>query len=153
MTVVPLMLTLLAQPASADAPSVVLANDSVLLAFERPYMGLTTMVDLSAELDHMSAAESPRPLWILTFKAGPGADETVTLASTDAPCTSARTDGKTNATFRWDGLSIEGEPAAVDVKVRVDLPPDSGIAEWRIWVDNSSETYGLWEIRLIEIAE
>ncbi len=136
----------------ADTARIVLGNDHLRLEFQRPHMGLAAMVDLAAGIDHISASPATRALWSLTLKAGPGAEDTVTLASTDAPCTSARAKGRTTAIFRWSGLRIEDDTGAIDVRVRVDLPPDSGIAQWRIWVDNASATYGLWEVTFPELS-
>lgn len=49
--------------------------------------------------------------------------------------------------FIWKGLPLEDEAAPVDVTMRVMLPANSGMSQWRINVDNRSKIYGAWTVK------
>jgi hypothetical protein len=48
--------------------------------------------------------------------------------------------------MEWNDLKWWHEDRVVSVRVTVDLPPDSGIAQWRISVSNKSNYWGLWSV-------
>ena len=48
--------------------------------------------------------------------------------------------------FLWKGLSLGDEKDAVDVVATVDLAKDGASAQWRISVENRSQTWGLAEV-------
>jgi hypothetical protein len=48
--------------------------------------------------------------------------------------------------MQWNALRWWLEDDVVTVHVTVDLPPDSGIAQWRISVDTGSSYWGLWSV-------
>ncbi|MBI3991558.1 MAG: hypothetical protein HY350_05355, partial [Candidatus Omnitrophica bacterium] len=59
--------------------------------------------------------------------------------------------GGMHAVFEWKDMDLKGELKVIDVKISVDLPKDSGIAEWRIWINNNSNIWGLWEIEFPKV--
>jgi hypothetical protein len=124
-----------------------LANSIVLLSFDPAHAGLIRMFDRGAGVEHVQPAEGPRPLWRLHLADG---ERTLDLSSADRACTLAEVvvaaDGGQEAHFEWRGLDLEGETAALTVRVRVHLPAGSGLAAWRLWVDNRSAQWGLWDI-------
>ena len=133
------------QPASAE--EVVLTNDIVRFEFNQPYMGLAAMVDLAAGVNHIQPVDGKHQLWELNF--GHGTQQR-SLSNTKAACTSysieTDPDGTKRAIFEWRDMEWVRERKAVTVRVTVELPPNSGVASWRIWVDNNSEVWGLWEV-------
>ena len=128
------------------APATVLENDHVRMAFEPRHAGLASMTDKATGLDHMHRVPAPRALWQVLFTNGAGKVE---LASTQyhyASATVTKTgSGAQRATFRWTGLPLGAEDGggSVEVEVEVELPPESGIASWKIRVENKSPTWGL----------
>src|SRR5688572_14321178 len=48
--------------------------------------------------------------------------------------------------MEWNDLRWWKEDRALTVRVTVELPADSGIAEWRISVDNRSDYWGLQNV-------
>jgi hypothetical protein len=138
--------TLFAQPQSS-ATKAVLANDIVRFEFESEYMGLAAMVDLASEVNHIQGIEDKHTLWELTFYEG---NQRRSLSSTQVPCSSYTIkelpDGLRRAVFEWPDLDLDKEKRVVSVRVMVDLPRNSGIAEWRISVDNDSNIWGLYEV-------
>ena len=48
--------------------------------------------------------------------------------------------------MEWNDLRWWKENRALTVRVTVDLPADSGLAQWRISVDNKSDYWGLWTV-------
>ena len=147
-----LLLALASSPLAAEGPPrVVLENGLARFELRTPHMGLAALVDRRTGVNHLGPPRQSAPtLGSLSFRAGPAAEELVTLANVDVPATShaveALPDGAMRATLRWNGVNLAGEEAIVDVKVTMALPRDSGIAAWRIWVTNRSDTWGLWEV-------
>lgn len=131
----------------ASRDRVILANSHVRLEFEPEYRGLAAMVDLETHLDHISPVAGKHTLWRITLARG--ADKT-TLTNTDIACASTRIatldQGVRQAVFEWQNLDLPGESDAVSVRVTVELSESSGIGAWRIWIDNKSTGWGLWDI-------
>lgn len=129
------------------AAKAVLANDIVRFEFEPGYMGLAAMVDLASEVNHIQAVEGKHTLWELVFYQG---NQRRSLSSTQVLCSSYDVkelpDGRKRAIFEWPDIDLDKEKRVVAVQVTVGLPRDSGIAEWRISVDNDSNVWGLYEV-------
>ncbi len=104
------------------------------------------MVDVSAGVNHIQAVDA-NMLWELTLSLG---TEKRSLSNTRQPCTSYRieklADEGQRAIFEWLNTDWQEEKGALTVRVTVDLPRNSGIASWRIWVDNKSEKWGLYDV-------
>ena len=135
----------LAQP-SAET-KVVLANDIVRFEFEGQHMALVRMTDLGTKVNHIPASDANATLWELTFYRD---GQKRSLSSTQVACTGNNVERLTNGTQRaslqWRNIDWEGEANIVSVRVMVELPADNGIASWRIWVDNDSNGWGLYEV-------
>jgi len=131
---------------AATVSKIVLANDIVRFEFEPECAGLAAMVDVSVGINHIQAVDA-NTLWELTLSRG---TEKRSLSNTQAPCTSHRIgklpDGVQRATFEWLNTDWQEEKGALSIRVTVDLPRNSGIASWRIWVDNNSPTWGLYDV-------
>jgi hypothetical protein len=110
-------------------------------------MGLSAMVDQATEINHVQPVEGRHSLWQLVLCQG---DEKKSLSSTQIPSTSCNLkelpDGLTRAVFEWLSVGVDDQVGAITVRVTVDLPENSGIASWRMWVSNASETWGLWQV-------
>jgi len=126
---------------------IVLANDIVRYEFEAEHMGLAAMTDLTTGVNHIQTIDGKRALWELTFCHG---SRKRSLSSTQVPCTSYDIkefpDGLRRATFEWLNMDWDKEKGAVSVRITVDLPRNLGIAEWRIWVNNNSDIWGLYQV-------
>jgi hypothetical protein len=137
-----------AQP-GAPGGALVLENAQVRFGFARPHMGLVAMEDKGTGVDHVQPTRDSQ-LWTLTFSPPTRRPEDLrTISSTDRPCGVARVERTAaggRAVFAWSGLDVADEAGVLDVRVTVDLPRDSGVAAWRIWVTNRSRARGLWEV-------
>jgi len=135
-----------AQPTKPTS-KVLLANDIVRFEFETEHMGLAAMVDLASEVNHIQTIEGKHALWELVFYQG---NQRRSLSSTQVACGSHEIkelpDGLRRATFEWPNMDLDKDKQVVNVRVTVDLPRNSGIAEWRISVDNNSNVCGLYEV-------
>jgi len=129
------------------ASKVVLANDIVRFEFEAERAGLTAMTDLATGINHISTIEGKQTIWELTLCHG---TQKRSLSSTQVPCGSYRIeqlqDALRRATFEWPNMDLDEEKGVISVRVTVDLPRNAGIASWRIWVNNDSGTWGLYEV-------
>ena len=129
------------------AAKVVLANEIVRFEFEPEHVGLAAMVDLATEVNHIQAVEGKHANWELVFYQD---NQKRSLSSTQVPCSSYEIkelpDGLRRATFEWPDMDLDDDKKVVSVRVTVDLPRNSGIAEWRISVDNDSSIWGLYEV-------
>jgi len=132
---------------SIEASRVILSNDIVRFEFDAQYMGLTEMTDRATGVNHIQPVDKRYTLWELTFYRD---GQKRSLSSIQIPCTSYKIekliDGFQRATFEWLDMDLEEEKGVVTVRVTVDLPQNIGIASWRIWVDNNSEVWGLYEV-------
>jgi len=129
------------------ASEIVLANDIVSFEFEAEHMGLIAMTDLATEVNHIQKIDGKQALWELTFCHG---TQKRGLSSNQVPCTSYKVEklsgGLGRAIFEWTDMDLEGEESVVTVRITMDLPRNIGIASWRIWVDNNSDIWGLYEV-------
>lgn len=145
-----------------NAPEIILQNEKIRFEFEPTHGGLSSMFDKTGKIEHIQKTTLPHTLWSLTF--AHGMTQRV-LTNLDVAMVSSRveklTDGTMRATFEWHNLvwALErldtinnkkvkrtGSPGALAVKVTVDLPQDSGIAAWRISVDNDTDMWGMWDV-------
>jgi hypothetical protein len=138
---------ILSAQSSESAAKIVLANGIVRFEFEAEHMGLIAMVDLASEVNHIQTIDGKHMLWELTFYKG---DRKRSLSSIQVPCGSYNMkkfpDGLRRATFEWPDMDLDKEKRVVSVRITVDLPRNSGIAQWRISVNNGSKIWGLYEV-------
>ncbi len=124
-----------------------LKNDHVLFEFEPDYLGLSSMTDLSTNHEHINAVNGKHLLWEIAFAKG---NQIYTITNNYQKCSFAKVEnlanGTTRATMEWNRVRWWNEDDAVSVTVIVDLPKDKGIAEWRIFVENNSDYWGLWSV-------
>jgi Domain of unknown function (DUF6259) len=134
---------LFAQPVD-PARGLTLSNDHVKLQFEPSGMGLNSLIDVASGENHIHSVEGKHLLWQLMLGRGTLSE---TMDNNRKPCTYARietlTGGVRRAVMEWNDLRWWLEDNAVSVRVTVDLAPDSGIALWRIFVENHSDYWGL----------
>jgi hypothetical protein len=124
-----------------------LTNSLVRLAFDPDHAGLCSLVDRTTGASHLQAVPGEHQLWELRFN---DRHQTISLSSCEVSCTSAEINpaagGSQRAQFEWHSLDLPGEKGVVTVRVTVELPADSGLASWWIWIDHRSSRWGLWEI-------
>ncbi len=127
---------------------VVLENDFLQIVFDGVNGGVTRFFDKDGGIDHIQVRRERHLLWNLVLHYG--SQENV-VRNTNYPLTASRIeelpDGSRRAVLEWRELRHYREDAMLSVTVTVDLPKNSGIAQWRIDVDNRSALWGLWEIR------
>lgn len=124
-----------------------LTNLLVRFAFDALHGGLSAFTDVQTGVRHIQPAAGTQDLWQVSFT---NHHETITLSNAGSPSTSAAIETEVGGTqvarFEWRDLDLGEEKGVVTVRVTVELPPDSGLAQWRIWVDNRSTKLGLGEI-------
>ena len=129
------------------AKGLTLENEHVRLEFEPGGMGLAAMVDLQSGRNHITKVVGRHLLWEATFGKG------MLSSSADnnyKPCNYARIEsiagGGKRAVMEWNHLRWWLEDGALTVRVTVDLPKDSGVAQWRISVENLSDYWGISKV-------
>jgi len=126
---------------------ITLSNSSVRLEFEPKGMGLAAMVDLHSGVNHIQPVKEKHLLWEVAFARG---TQIKKVTNNYAPCDYAFLErlpgGVQRAVMEWNDLRWWEENRVLSVRVTVDLPPESGIAQWRIFVDNKSDYWGLWSV-------
>ena len=138
---------LMAQTPADIAKEFVLKNDHVSFVFEPENMGLVSMKDLSTNHEHINSVDGKHLLWEVAFAKG---RQIYTITNNYKPCSFATIEnfpnGTTRAVMEWNRLRWWEEDDAVSVTVIVDLPKDEGIAQWRIFVENNSDYWGMWSV-------
>ncbi|MCE5272703.1 DUF6259 domain-containing protein [bacterium] len=142
------LLTALPSLLNAQKEQIVrLENKQVRFEFQPPRMGLSALVDRSADLNHIRGGRDDYTVWELVFSHG---ERQQVIRSSSFDCSDwseePRPDGGSRLRLSWRGLSLWKEKDILDITVTVDLPPDKGCAEWRIAVDNRSDSWGLAEV-------
>ena len=131
-------------PEESDTVTV-LENDHVRFVFEPRYAGLASMQDLAAGVEHVRSGSGVHALWQVALTNRGGGK--VSFDSTQYPYESARVEqipgGVKRATFRWAHLPLGMPAGGGAVEVVVELAPDSGIASWKIRVENDSHAWGV----------
>lgn len=140
--------TSLAPAAQAIDPSrgFVFSNRHVSFQFEPGGMGLSAMVDGESGRNHIAQLSGKHLLWKIAF--GRGA-QIQSITNNYKSCTQAYMEdvaGGRRAVMEWNNLRWWLEDRVVSVRVSVELPDDSGVALWRISVDNRSDYWGLWSV-------
>ncbi len=124
-----------------------LANDFVEFKFEPFGMGLQSMIDRKTGYNHICSVKGKHLLWEVTFGKGMSKGN---IDNNSQPCNFISLekfpDGSQRAILEWNNLRWWKENNAVSVSVTIDLPKNSGIATWKIFVQNNSDYWGLWNV-------
>jgi hypothetical protein len=132
---------------------ITLSNSYVRLEFEPKGMGLAALVDVHSGANHIQPTRDKHLLWEVAFAKGTLIER---ITNNYAPCNYARVEklpgGVQRAILEWNDLHWWHEDRVVSVRVTVDLPPDSGIAQWRISVSNRSNYWGLWSVAFPDVS-
>jgi len=147
-----LIILLQVQVISAQTPvdvseKFILKNEKVSFEFEPVNMGLSSMMDLTTSHEHINNVDGKHLLWEVVFARG---KQVYTITNNYKPCSYAIVEklpnGTTRAVMQWNRLRWWEEDDAVSITVIVELPKDKGIAQWRIFVENNSDFWGLWSV-------
>lgn len=125
----------------------VLKNSYVQLEFEPDGMGLKSMIDLRSGYNHIKPVVGKHLLWEVTFDKGTQR-ETIdnNYKACDFVSVEKLSDGTQHAVLEWNNMRWWKENNVVSVQVTIDLPRDCGVATWRIFVQNNSDYWGLWDV-------
>ncbi|MGQ9697559.1 MAG: DUF6259 domain-containing protein, partial [Armatimonadota bacterium] len=98
------------------------------------------------------AAQPPGHLWLVELRA-PGRDPVTLRSDGFAVAQVRRSAGRrgTQIAIEWPAVDLPGEPGALSVTVRVFVPRASSDIEWRIQVQNRSQSYGIWSVQFPRI--
>ena len=112
-------------PSRAKAEGVVLENEALALAFANADSGfavtsITCRLGPRARFVRINGRQAD--FWQLAFAGPNGTNDMVVLDNHAAASRQAERQGDVT-TFRWQGLSLPGEPNVVDVEAKVVLPP------------------------------
>lgn len=125
----------------------VLMNEHVSFIFEPENMGLLSMTDLATGTEHINSVNGRHLLWEVAFAKG---KQIYTITNNYKPCSYASLeilpDGTRRAVMEWNRMRWWNEDDMLSITVTIELPEDSGIARWRIFVENNSDYWGLWSV-------
>ncbi len=131
---------------------VTLSNSFVEFKFQPRFMGLEKMTDLKTGYDHIRIVNGKPLLWEVVFGKGL---QRGSITNNYSPCNYASLDKLSDGTQRldlqWDNMRWWKENRVVSVRVTVDLPPNSGVAKWNIFVQNNSDYWGVWDVQFPKI--
>ncbi len=142
--------------AQIKAPALVLENDFVRFEFEEGSYGLSAMIDKTTNINHIVNSGKSHHLFALTMRNGLQEDH-INNIYIQRPYykfymkpvkaeVQKEANGTQIATIVWDDFMFWKEKNIMKIKVTIELPKNSGIAQWRISVDNRSDTWGLWTV-------
>lgn len=135
------------------ADGVTLRNGFVEFKFAPDGMGLAEMKDMRTGFQHIHIVKGKPLLWEVVFGKGLQRES---ITNNYTPCTYASlqklSDGTQHLDLEWDNMRWWKEDSVVSVRVTVDLPANSGVAKWRIYVQNSSDYWGLWDVQFPKVS-
>ncbi len=124
-----------------------LQNDYAQYIFEPRGLGLSGMIDRRTGFNHIREVKGKHLLWEVVFGKGtmhPRIDNNYKA------CNSVKLLKKPNGDqiviLEWNNLRFWEEDNIVTVHVTIELPRTDGVAKWRIFVENLSNYWGLWEV-------
>ena len=135
----------------------ILENDFVRFEFEKDSYGLSAMIDKTSNVNHITGTGKGHYLFDIVLRNGlqeghfnnvnfQGPYDKIKpkplVAKVDK-----KSDGTQIATIEWKNINWWKEKSIIDIKVTIELPANSGIAKWRISVDNRSDLWGLWNVK------
>jgi hypothetical protein len=125
----------------------VLANSFVRFRFDPLGMGLSELTDLRSGFNHIQNVSGKHLLWEVAFAKGAQIER---ITNNYKPCNHAYRetlpDGSQRGVMEWNEVRWWREERVLTVRAMVELPKDSGVAHWRIFVQNSSDYWGLWTV-------
>ncbi len=129
-----------------------LKNDYVEFRFAPGGMGLDSMIDMKTGYNHIHPVKGKHLLWEVVFGKGLQRES---ITNNYHPCNFASVekfaDGAQRALLEWNNMRWWKEKRVVSVRVTVDLPKNSGVAKWRIFVRNNSDYWGLWDVQFPKV--
>jgi len=129
------------------AQGLVLSNEYARYEFQPEGMGLSAMIDLKTGYNHIKSIEGKHLSWEIAFCKG---TQVQRINNNYKPCNYARIEnlpnGSQRAVMEWNELRWWEEDSVVTIQMTVELPKDCGVAKWRIFVENLSDYWGLWEV-------
>lgn len=139
-----------ALPAYGQAADVTtFANDQLVIGIKRSTGGLADIAAADGSSDFIPTGVPAPFQWDLQFRSG--RSEELRINNTQVPPPRIAREDAT-LTIEWKSLALGDEPGALDVKVTCELPSGSNTALLRLWVDNRSARWGLWDISFPVIA-
>lgn len=141
-----------AQTAINPSHGLILKNSYVELKFAPRGMGLEAMIDLKTGYDHVHVIKGEPLLWKVVFGKGLQRES---ITNNYMPCNYASVktlqNGTQHVVLGWNNMRWWKENHVVSVQVTIDLPENSGIAKWRIFVRNNSDYWGLWDVQFPKV--
>lgn len=131
-------------------PKYELENEILKIGFasEEDKMGVVSLVNKVTGENFLQVLSEEQPLiWRLVLSRG-GRDN-IAIDNTTPSQQSVqkiRTKSGERLILLWKNIDIGDEKGILDVAVTIELPEKSSLCFWRIFVDNRSRAYGLWEI-------
>ncbi|MCC7496346.1 MAG: PmoA family protein [Bryobacterales bacterium] len=128
------------------AKGMVLTNALVRMEFEPGTMGLATLLDRDTQVNHIAKLpeDGKHLLWEVAFQKGTQIQRVTNLTK---PCSMAWVEelpgGDQKAVLEWNDQRFWKENGILTVHAEIELPQDSGIARWRVLVENRSDYWGL----------
>ena len=137
-------------PCRADlvgTEGVILENEALALAFANADSGFAVTsitCRLGAQARFVRTNGQQADFWQLTFVGPNGTNDMVVLDNHAAAANRQAERRDDTMTFRWQGLSLPGEPNVVDVVAKVALPPGKAASTWTLRVANRSRRRALF---------
>jgi hypothetical protein len=124
-----------------------LQNEFAQYVFEPGGLGLSGMIDLKTGLNHIRPVAGKHLLWEVTFGRGTMRPK---IDNNYKPCSGIkllqRPNGDQLAVLEWNAMRFWEEDNIATVQVTIELPKADSVAKWRIFVNNLSNYWGLWEV-------
>ncbi|MGB5597522.1 MAG: DUF6259 domain-containing protein, partial [Thiothrix litoralis] len=131
--------------------NLILKNEFVAFTFEEGTYSLNGLTDQKTQKEHFFLQSTSEGLWQISFsKQGQIINATNKLSQEAKGVIKKNKKGQT-LTITWDDLTLP-ELKNVKVEVVVNLPNQSGIADWHLNVINDSKEWGLSEVSFPKIS-
>jgi len=125
----------------------ILENEYARYVFEPVGMGLSAMIDLKTDYNHIDPVNGKHLLWKVVFGKG---TQRPAIDNNYKPCSFGsvikRSNGDQVVILEWNDLRFWEEDSICSVRITIELPGNDAMAKWEISVSNHSDYWGLWEV-------
>ncbi|MCB9782320.1 MAG: hypothetical protein H6751_05090 [Candidatus Omnitrophica bacterium] len=129
--------------AGGNAP-LTLENQHLAISFSSQTGGIVSIADPETHHKFVSQPSAEPLSWRLVLKNRSGKEVTLENAQAAPPQIETETD---SLTVKWTGFDLADQQDVLDIRMECLLEPDSDTAYLRLWVDNRSDEFGLWDVQ------
>ncbi len=127
----------------------VIANGHLGLGFSRQTGGIVRITAVASGHEFIGRPAGRPLLWRVTLRGPSGEEISVDNTRVGPPTITREADA---LSVHWSDMDVADEKGVINARVRCQLAGDDDTALLRLWVQNTSKSFGLWDVQFPVIA-